>query len=65
MSKLYFYFNVLMIAIYAIMSIFLIFAHQIELLPLPQQKWLGGVLLIYAVYRTVVLYKKKNIKGEE
>lgn len=54
-----------MIAIYAIMSIFLIFATQIELLPQPQQKWLGGVLLIYAVYRTVVLYKRKNIKGEE
>ncbi len=65
MSKLYFYFNVLMIAIYAIMSIFLIFANQIELIPQPQQKWLGGVLLIYAVFRAVVLYRKKNIKSEE
>ncbi len=65
MSKLYFYFNVLMIAIYAIMSIFLIFAKQIELLPQPQQKWLGGVLFIYAVFRAVVLYRKKNIKSEE
>lgn len=65
MSKIYLYFNMLMIAVYAIMSFFLIFAKQLNLLPQPQQKWLGGVLMVYAVFRAVTLYKKRKAQDEE
>jgi hypothetical protein len=45
------YFNLLMIAGYAVMGFFLIFADKLDLLDQPQQKWLGGILVSYAIYR--------------
>lgn len=45
------YFNLLMIAGYAVMGFFLIFADNLDLLDQPQQKWLGAILVVYAIYR--------------
>ena len=53
-----------MIALYVIMSFFLIFAKDLQILNQPNQTILGIVLLIYAGFRIYKLWKPKKDESQ-
>jgi len=58
------YFNLLMIAGYAVMGFFLIFADNLTFINQPQQQWLGGILIVYAIYRGYRSYRSSQKEKE-
>lgn len=59
-TKINYYFSILMIALYVIMSFFLIFVKDLHFLDPPNQTILGAVLFCYALFRLYKLIKQKK-----
>ena len=57
-GRFHFYFNLIMIAIYALVGVLLIFILRFDSLPELNTKMIGGVLLLYGIYRGYKLLKE-------
>ncbi|HRC15373.1 MAG TPA: hypothetical protein PLY25_06810 [Bacteroidia bacterium] len=46
------------------MGFFLIFADNLTFINQPQQQWLGGILIVYAIYRGYRSYRSSQKEKE-
>jgi len=56
-GKFHLWFNIIMIVLYTIIGVLLLFILRFESLPALNSKMIGGVLLLYALYRGYKIYK--------
>lgn len=63
-GRFHFWFNLIMIFVYAFVGILLIFVLQFESLPSLNTKMMGGVLLLYAAYRGYKLSKTNTVRTD-
>ena len=56
-GKFHLWFNIIMIALYTVSGVLLLFIVRFESLPALNTKMIGGVLLLYALYRGYKTYK--------
>ncbi len=63
-GKFHFWFNLIMMTLYAIAGILLLFTVHLDALPEVNTKMMGIVLLLYAAYRGYRLYKTFSVHPE-
>lgn len=63
-NKFHFWFNLIMMFVYALVGILLIFVLHFDSLPALNTKMMGGVLLLYASYRGYKLFKKNAVRTD-
>jgi hypothetical protein len=63
--RFHFYFNLVMMVIYTLVGVLLIFILRFESLPSLNTKMIGGVLLLYGIYRGYRLYKENASRKQE
>ena len=61
-NRFHFWFNGIMIVLYSVIGVLLLFILRFESLPSLNTKMIGGVLLLYASYRTYKLYKSNAVR---
>ncbi|MBK7856013.1 MAG: hypothetical protein IPJ79_15035 [Bacteroidetes bacterium] len=64
MSKAMFWFNIVMIMVYAMFGFFLIMNTNLQLLQPKYQTILGGVLILYSLFRLVTFIRKNSSQNE-
>ncbi|HNR21009.1 MAG TPA: hypothetical protein PKN75_06870 [Bacteroidia bacterium] len=64
MSKAMFWFNIVMIMVYAMFGFFLIINTNLQLLQPKYQTILGGVLILYSLFRLVTFIRKNRSQNE-
>lgn len=64
MSKAMFWFNIVMIMVYAMFGFFLIMNTNLQLLQPKYQTILGGVLILYSLFRLVTFIRKNRSQNE-
>ena len=59
-GRFHLWFNIIMIILYTVGGVLLLFILRFESLPALNTKMIGGVLLLYALYRGYRTYKENN-----
>ena len=63
-DKFHFWFNLIMMFVYALVGVLLIFVIRFDSLPVLNTKMMGGVLLLYATYRGYKLFKTNAVRTD-
>lgn len=64
MSKVMFWFNIVMIMVYAMFGFFLIMNTNLQLLQPKYQTILGGVLILYSLFRLITFIRKNRSQNQ-
>lgn len=62
-GKFHFWFNTIMMVVYALVGVLLLFILHFDSLPELNTKMMGGVLVLYAIYRGFKLYKNNSVRS--